>query len=112
MVHLHSPPWNIPDTFNSAFSLVAHDHIIYNVAAQGGLKSAPACRLRWANHHLKHSINEQYLTVHCSCHPSVLRLFIGLAVAARMVWMLSVMSAATSNPAAPPRNTQAFIGVR
>ena len=68
--------------FKSAFSFVAHDHIIYYVDAKGGLKPVPACRLRRVYRHLTHSIKELFHLLHCSCHPSALKLFTGFANAA------------------------------
>ncbi|MFZ3285996.1 MAG: hypothetical protein WA191_04055, partial [Telluria sp.] len=53
-VHFRSSSQYVPDTFDDVFSTVAHDHAFFflNAAALGGLKPAPASRLREANYHL------------------------------------------------------------
>lgn len=57
MVHLRSPPWHIPCQPYGRLSIVVHYPSVSIRAAQSGLQSAPACRMRWGCHHLFRSYN-------------------------------------------------------
>ena len=94
MVHSHSSLCNLPDIFIRCLLLCRLRLCHYNITAQSGLMSAPVCRHRRALRHLLHSINEHCL-IHCSCHPSVLKLFTGFAMAALIAWKLIVKNAIT-----------------
>ena len=52
MVHLRSSPWHIPCQPYGRLSIVVHYPSVSIRAAQSGLQSAPACRMRWVCHHL------------------------------------------------------------
>ena len=52
MVHLRSSPWHIPCQPYGRLSIVVHHPSVSIRAAQSGLQSAPACRMRWVCHHL------------------------------------------------------------
>ena len=52
MVHLRSSPWHIPCPPYGRLSIVVHYPSVSIRAAQSGLQSAPACRMRWGYHHL------------------------------------------------------------
>ena len=52
MVHLRSSPWHIPYQPYGRLSIVVHYPSVSIRAAQSGLQSAPACRMRWVCHHL------------------------------------------------------------
>ena len=55
MVHLRSSPWHIPCQPFGRLSIVVHYPSVSIRAAQSGLQSAPACRMRWVCHHLSRS---------------------------------------------------------
>lgn len=55
MVHLRSSPWHIPCQPYGRLSIVVHYPSVSIRAAQSGLQSAPACRMRWVCHHLPRS---------------------------------------------------------
>ena len=55
MVHLRSSPWHIPCQPFGRLSIVVHYPSVSIRAAQSGLQSAPACRMRWGCHHLSRS---------------------------------------------------------
>ena len=55
MVHLRSSPWHIPCQPYGRLSIVVHYPSVSIRAAQSGLQSAPACRMRWGCHHLSRS---------------------------------------------------------
>ena len=55
MVHLRSSPWHIPCQPYGRLSIVVHYPSVSIRAAQSGLQSAPACRMRWVCHHLSRS---------------------------------------------------------
>ena len=71
MVHLRSSPWHIPCQPYGRLSIVVHYPLVSLRAAQSGLQSAPACRMRWVNHHLLKSYDRnlskysQYRTSFC-----------------------------------------------
>ena len=52
MVHLRSSPWHITYQPYGRLSIVVHYPSVSIRAAQSGLQSAPACRMRWGCHHL------------------------------------------------------------
>ena len=55
MIHLRSSPWHIPCQPYGKLSIVVHYPSVSIRAAQSGLQSAPACRMRWFCHHLSRS---------------------------------------------------------
>ena len=55
MVHLRSSPWHITYQPYGRLSIVVHYPSVSIRAAQSGLQSAPACRMRWGCHHLSRS---------------------------------------------------------
>ena len=52
MVHFRSSLWHIPCHPYGRLSIVVHYPSVSIRAAQSGLQSAPACRMRWVFHHL------------------------------------------------------------
>ena len=49
VVRLRSSPWHIPCQSYGRLSIVVHYPSVSSRAAQSGLQSAPACRMRWVS---------------------------------------------------------------